>query len=112
MAGDNRPVVAQAETPAMIRDRKGFKASALTARTVADGGFGPFDSGRLSGADEQVFRDHCTDIEYAVFSYVTPIAWWSSKHGWYRVKQRFTMTTSAKHQSRLYLIPDDGEGKG
>ena len=40
---------------------------------------------------------------YVVFSYETPIAWWTDRGGWHKVDQKFSRTTS-KHQSNLYLI--------
>ncbi len=104
--GDNRPRVAQSATPTMIRDRKGFVASSLTARVVDGMGF--WDNGKLAGEDADQFRLDSPHIDYVVWSYVTPIAWHvtdtdGGEH-WHVVKQRFSTTTSTKHQSRLYLI--------
>ncbi len=99
---DDRRTVAQHLTPPMIRDREGFKASALTARVVD--GLGAWDSGQLRGPDLDTFRTQCLDITYVVYSYSTPIAWWSKGYGWHKAEQEFSATTS-KHQGKLYLIP-------
>lgn len=98
--------MAQADTPPMIRDRKPFNASSLTGRVVE--GLGYWDSGRLKGADLDKFRADCTGILYVVYSYTTPIAWYTEPGGvgtWHVVSQRFSTTTSTKHQSRLWMIP-------
>jgi hypothetical protein len=36
---------------------------------------------------------------YVVYSYSTPIAWWSESHGWNRPAVKYSMTTS-HHQGR------------
>lgn len=86
-----------------IRDREEFDTyGALRARKVASGSYG-----QLSGADlERFLSDFLSDagIEYIVYSYSTPIAWVSNGTP-YRVKARFSVTTS-KHQSKLYLLGD------
>lgn len=41
---------------------------------------------------------------YVVFSYSTPIAWWSEEDGWTVPAVKYSVTTS-KHQGRLYRIP-------
>lgn len=96
-------------TATAIRDRESFVTSgSLSGRTVPDGGLGPgiaYNS-RLDGDDYYAFLDQCYDIDYVVFSYATPIAWHSVKHGWHKVAQKFSPTTG-KHQSNLYLIPTD-----
>lgn len=87
-----------------IRDRKGFNThGALRATAVTPTSVGVYDSGQLSGDDLDAFRDQCREIEYVVYSYSTPIAWWTPTNGWHRVSQRFSRTTSA-HQGKLYLI--------
>lgn len=59
-------------------------------------------SGRLNERERQAWDRDYPDIDYAVFSYVTPIAW-HTPSGWHVVDQKFTNTTS-KHQAKLYLI--------
>jgi hypothetical protein len=95
----------------LIRDRQPFQTyGALRAEAVD--GLSVWDSGQLSGEDEEQFREDATYVRYVVYSYYTPIAWWAGtradfenmKPGWYIVKQRFSRTTSA-HQGKLYLIP-------
>jgi hypothetical protein len=60
-------------------------------------------TGYLRGYDAEVFDKHKWQIEYVVWSYSTPIAWWSEMYGWHLVRQTFSVTTS-RHQGRLYLI--------
>lgn len=89
-------------TATAISRMKPFTTSgALSAQATT--GLGPFDSGYLSGKDEEAFRAQCDDIRYVVYSYSTPIAWWTGTHGWHVVSQKFSPTTS-KHQGNLYLI--------
>lgn len=65
----------------------------------------PPRSGWLDGYEAGVLHDHTGEQRaFVVYSFETPIAWWTEEHGWYKVKQRFSMTTSTKHQSRLYLV--------
>jgi hypothetical protein len=74
-----------------IATRQEFKASALSGSRYSLG------AGRLSGAELQKFYDEVNFIEYAVYSYGTPIAW-HTLGGWYVVEQKFSVTTS-KHQN-------------
>ena len=46
-------------------------------------------------------------LRYTVFSYATPIAWWTKRDGWHIVDQKFSVTTS-KHQTKLYLCEQEG----
>lgn len=97
-------------TATAIRDRESFVTSgSMSGRTVPDGGLGPgaVYNSWLSDDEKQVFYVHCYDIDYAVWSYATPIAWhWTNggESGWHIVKQKFSLTTT-KHQSNLYLVP-------
>lgn len=89
------------KVPTNIRDLIPFKThGALCSESVS--GLGPFDSGRLRGKDEDAFRADMANIDYVVYSYATPIAWHTPK-GWYKVEQKFSVTTS-KHQGTLYMI--------
>ena len=90
--------------PEYIRDRKPFTTHGAMRAEVVDGLTG-WNSGQLHGADRDRFREECLSIRYVVYSYVTPIAWWTKERGWHVVSQRFSRTTST-HQGRLYLIPD------
>lgn len=60
-------------------------------------------SGRLNDAERDALTRDLESINYVVWSYATPIAWHSVIHGWHKVEQKFSMTTS-HHQGRLYLI--------
>jgi hypothetical protein len=87
-----------------IRDCKPFTTSGALSAQITDG-LSNWDSGRLYGEDLDQFRADCTYIRYVVYSYSTPIAWWTGTvRGWYVVKGRWSTTTS-KHQGNLYLIP-------
>lgn len=84
------------EQTAMLRipRREPFTAASLTGRRY-DSGTG-LDTGRLDGPDLQKWRQDCLHIDYAVWSYGTPIAWHSPR-GWYEVGQGFSRTT-ARHK--------------
>ena len=75
-----------------IATRQEFKASALSGSPYR------MSEGYLTGADcEQYYTDQ-NSMDYVVYSYHTPIAWFSSVSGWYVVSQKFSQTTS-KHQN-------------
>lgn len=75
-----------------IATRQEFKASALSGHSHTEG------TGRLSDSlDRERFFQDIEGIDYAVYSYGTPIAWHSAE-GWYVVEQKFSVTTS-KHQN-------------
>lgn len=86
--------------------RETFKThGALQGRVVE--GLGRYDCGQLADADKAKFIEQCDEITYVVYSYVTPIAWYTPKHGWHKVEQKFSPTTST-HQGRLYMIDQGG----
>jgi hypothetical protein len=72
------------------------------ALCATDHKVGPWDSGRLSGEDLDRFRADMPHITYVVWSYATPIAWVAGDEV-YRVKQKFSVTTS-QHQGKLYML--------
>jgi hypothetical protein len=41
---------------------------------------------------------------YAVWSYSTPIAWWTPLHGWRIPEQTYSVTTTTRHRPQLRLI--------
>lgn len=43
-------------------------------------------------------------IDYVVYSYNTPIAWYCNRSGWNIPDQRYSVTTSGKHQSQLWRV--------
>ena len=63
------------------------------------------DYGWLLGKDKEQFIADSSRIRYIVYSYFTPIAWYA-RGKWYKVKQKFSVTTS-KHQGQLYLIKEE-----
>jgi len=81
-----------------IRDRVPFKTyGALSADKGHKG------RGILSNPDDLArWADDREFIIYSVYSYATPIAWYTRENGWHRVAQKFSVTTS-KHQGKLYL---------
>lgn len=42
-------------------------------------------------------------LAYVVYSYATPIAWWTESNGWVVPDVKYSPTTS-KHQGKLYLV--------
>lgn len=86
-------------TATAIRDREPF----TTHGALAAGRLRHFGSGQLRGDDLDRWFDDYEDLDYVVYSYATPIAWHTTSTGWYRVKAKFSMTTS-HHQGNLYLI--------
>jgi len=56
------------------------------------------NAGRLYGVDLEQWRADGRDVDYAVYSYATPIAW-HTPAGWYRAVGRWSVTTS-KHQGQ------------
>ena len=88
------------EVAQFIRDRVPFRThGSLSADTRT------YSTGYLRGDDLDRYYADLPTIDYVVVSYSTPIAWHTSDGRWYKVKQRFSTTTS-RHQGRLYLIPD------
>lgn len=43
-------------------------------------------------------------IDYVVYSYDTPIAWFCNRSGWHNPKHYYSNTTSTKHQTHLWKI--------
>ena len=89
------PAAAQA-----IADRKPFTTHG--ALYALDGGIHSGCTGRLIHAERENFLEDLPHIDYVVFSYNTPIAW-HTPAGWYKVKQKFSPTTS-QHPGKLYLL--------
>lgn len=89
------------EVAVAIGNREPFNTHGALCATAHK--VGPWDSGRLSGADLDQFREDMAKIVYVVWSYVTPIAWVTEDGTVYKVSQRFSVTTS-QHQGKLYLL--------
>lgn len=43
-------------------------------------------------------------VEQVIYSYRTPIAWLDADYGWIVPVETYSITTSSKHQSHLYLL--------
>lgn len=95
MAILNREQVRQA-----IASLEPFKGSNIRGTTYSLG------MGLLRNQNDvdQFYDDLNSNAVYFVYSYDTPIAWYRSDTGWYRVKQKFSVTTS----KQMGLIPTDG----
>lgn len=54
---------------------------------------------------EAILRRNADEISQVIYSYSTPIAW---KHGdrWITPAVSYTTTTSTKHQTHLYMLPN------
>lgn len=85
-----------------LRNREPFVTGGAFSAT-APSHVSTLDSGRLSGEDFDRFREDAPTIDYIVWSYATPIAWVTRAGTVYRVKQRFSLTTT-KHQGMLYTL--------
>lgn len=89
-------------TAEAIRHREPFTTSGALKGCYAATGMRLWQSGALSGEDLDRFKEDAPAIDYVVISYATPIAW-HTLDGWYKVAQRFSVTTS-RHQGLLYLL--------
>lgn len=87
----------------LIRDRVPFKTSGALKSSEFSLGVGILSD----AADLTRWHQDANGVTYVVYSYDTPIAWYTPDRGWYKVGQRFSVTTS-KHQGKLYLIGTDG----
>ncbi len=84
-----------------IANFQDFKThGALSGEAVSD--LPEADYGWLTGLDKEQFVADSAKIRYVVRSYATPIAWYANGK-WYKVKQKFSVTTS-KHQGQLWKI--------
>jgi hypothetical protein len=90
------PALNQRDAEHYIATRQEFKASALTGKyknyTPETGRLNETDGLKLGGVMNE------NGGAYVVYSYGTPIAWFSLLEGWYVVSQKFSQTTS-KHQN-------------
>jgi hypothetical protein len=79
-----------------IATRQEFKASALSGEFKT---YTP-STGRLDSEESaKLALDFSRALDaYVVFSYGTPVAWFTAVGGWYVVSQKFSVTTS-KHQT-------------
>lgn len=82
--------VAQKDAWSVIARREPFRASSLRGLPF------PHVAGWLQGEERERFDRDRGGIDYAVYSYGTPIAW-HTPEGWHVVSQRFSPTTS-RHQ--------------
>lgn len=90
-----------------IRAREDFKTGGALSGRNRNPGY-EYSGYLESKTDrETVERFHASD--YAVFSYQTPIAWWSEDRGWERPEVRYSPTTS-HHQGKCPMTthPDHG----
>lgn len=91
------------DLPDMIARREDFETyGALRGGWITEGTATSYP-GYLAGPDLEVWQDQRPHIAYVVWSYDTPIAWWSRRYGWHKVSQKFSVTTS-KHQGKLFRI--------
>jgi hypothetical protein len=75
-----------------IATQQEFRASALEGRVYGVG------NGRLDEQETAYYNRDLNAVMYWVYSYSTPIAWYTEGNGWYVVEQKFSSTTS-KHQN-------------
>jgi len=79
---------------ALIAERIPFRGHNLTGDAVD----GPVSPGRLPAECVDSLREATTGGGYVVFSYATPIAWWSPGAGWTVPEVRYSVTT-CRHQA-------------
>lgn len=89
-----------ASTPMLILNREEFDCNTMSGRWIERWHNG---TGELSDDEAYMFHEHHDGPMYVVYSFETPIAWWTEANGWYRVNQKISPATS-KHQGRLYLV--------
>lgn len=91
-------------TAQAIRDRVPFKTSGALSAEAHDPHSLYLYEGRLNRDECATLHDDLRiGIDYVVWSYSTPIAWHLTNGEWYKVEQKFSITTT-KHQGNLYLI--------
>ena len=71
---------------------------------VFEKGFSVWGTGSLAGPAKARWELHKSvgHIEYVVFSYHTPIAWFSKENGWYVVEDKFSSSTT-RHQTAVRM---------
>lgn len=67
-----------------------------------------YPSGQLPSPWRELLMQHTTtdkgiERAYIVYSYATPIAWYTERHGWVIPPVKYSRTTSV-HQGKLYLV--------
>jgi len=92
------------KVPQLIRDRTEFETYGAL-RAEWNGGY---PLGQLPYPWRDMLMQHTTtdkgiERAYIVYSYATPIAWYTERHGWVIPPVKYSPTTS-KHQGRLYLV--------
>lgn len=89
--------------PDMIAQRVPFQTyGALMAISRSENAVGKYLP--FTGSLPQEFIPSAEKASYVVFSYSTPIAWWSREDGWTVPATKYSRTTST-HQGKLYRIP-------
>jgi hypothetical protein len=98
--GSGRPTVARSHA---IPDRVDFRAGNLHGANEA---YGPFSLGQLPGWASNLLSEHYSDDKrmYVVYSYVTPIAWWTETHGWVVPNTKYSVTTTGHQTSVLVAL--------
>ena len=89
--------------PQAMADREDFTNSTGSLRGKANPGW--VSPGWLSDTEalDRLRKDNAREITYVVYSYATPIGWETAEGGFYRVREKFSVTTS-QHQGLMYLI--------
>ena len=97
------------DAPEMIHNKRGFTNHGGTFRGDLYNGM-PSPLGYMSMAAERVMRESMGEGGYVVYSYATPIAWYSNATGeWYYDDIKHSATTS-RHQ--FYTRQGISEGEG
>lgn len=91
-----------------IADRKPFKTHGAMSGAVVTIGTASLQ-GQLPCEFRKTWRQDWESADgemFAVWSYSTPIAWWTPVGGWRIPAVKYSRTTS-RHQSQLYLAAAD-----
>lgn len=87
-----------ANTLDAIRTRKAFKSGGALWAVASEPPYVVAYAGQLPDAHRKVLN--AEQPTYIVYSYGTPIGWWSEDHGWTIPDVKYSRTTTA-HQSVL-----------
>jgi len=89
--------------PRLVADMIDFDGSNCSGRRVHPGTH--HSAGTMPPGPERDLFFTTDDIAYIVWSWATPIAWYSLTKGWHKSRQHYSQTTS-RQQGCLYLIEE------
>lgn len=96
-----------------IRDRVNFNANSMSGRWTNDADFGRMENTTGRNLFTSMMREHLRQSEtmFVVYSYATPIAWYSPlQERWYYVNEKYSPTTT-QHQRIVRMAIDTWDGE-